>query len=110
MHTCTRGKKEPTLQYWKKKSASKEFNIGCMYHFLAIIYYFGIVHLPDKRDYWSNYKWMPTYPICNMLYMFKDRFEVIWRNFYFNVEYNEDNFATTSEEENEEEELAELHM
>ena len=44
--------------------------------------------------------------------MSRDRFEVIWRNFHFNVEYNEDDFATAPEEENddEEEELVDLHM
>ena len=91
--------KAPNLQCWKRKSSSREFGVGCMYHFLAVIYYFGIVRLPGKRDYWSNCKWMPAHPICNMLSMSRDRFEVIWRNFHFNVGYNEDDFVSTPEEE-----------
>ena len=100
--------KEPNLQCWKRKSSSREFGVGCMYHFLAVIYYFGIVRLPGKRDYWSNCKWMPAHPICNMSSMSRDRFEVIWRNFHFNVVYNEDDFVSTPEEENEKEEEEEL--
>ena len=43
-----RMKKEPNLDIWKKnrQSMSKPFTVSCVYQFLAIIYYMGIVALP----------------------------------------------------------------
>ena len=43
----------PNMHCWKL-GTSKSFNLGTMYHFVAILYYFGLVCLPSKRNYWSS--------------------------------------------------------
>ena len=48
-----------------------------MLHFNAIIYYMGLVRLPNKRAYWSTDVDMPSHPVLSG--MSRDRFEFIWR-------------------------------
>ena len=80
-----RKKEAPNLDCWKRKKDSRPITAGCVYHFLAMIYYMGIVRLPDtKDDYWSNEKWMPQHPICLENEMSRNRFRFIWRHFHVN--------------------------
>ena len=46
-----RRKKEKDLAAWKNMNNSRHFIVAETYHFLAIIYYMGIVKLPSKTDY-----------------------------------------------------------
>ena len=55
-YCCRQKELFPNMHCWKL-GASKPFNLGTMYHFLAIVYYFGLVCLPSKRDYCSSEKW-----------------------------------------------------
>ena len=78
-----RKKVSPHLDCCKRKKDSRPITVGCMYHFLAMIYYMGIVRLPDtKEDYWSTEKWMPEHPICIENGMTRNRFRFIWRHFH----------------------------
>ena len=74
--------KEPTLHVWKKTKTSKPTTMICIYHFLALLYYFGIVSLPSKRDYWTTEKWMPNHSIVKSFDMSRERFEFLWRHFH----------------------------
>ena len=71
---------EPDLMVWKQASVSRDITVSCIYHFLAILYYFGIVRLPSKRDYWSTDQYMPQHKVCITLGMTRDRFEFMWRH------------------------------
>ena len=74
-------KKQPHLSFGKRKG----FYYFSMYHFLTMIYYMGIVRLPDtKDDYWSSEKWMPEHPLCVEHGMTRNRFRFIWRHFHVN--------------------------
>ena len=53
-----------------------------MYHFFAILYYFGVAIMPSKSDYWSMKEWMPKHSIVHEFGMTCRRFEFIWRNFH----------------------------
>ena len=62
-----------------------------MNHFFALLYYFGIVRLPSKRDYWlQNCEWLPSHPICQVNGMTRERFEFLWRYFHCNRSTNDD--------------------
>ena len=75
-------KEEPGLFVWKHEKNSRPFTLSCIYHFLAILYYFGIVRLPYKGDYWSKDPYMPIHPVVLDLDMTRDRFNFIWRHFH----------------------------
>ena len=67
----------PDLTCWKKKyeKDSRPFTVACMYHFLALLYYFGLVKLPSKRDYWDkSQKYLPKHQIAQEMQMTRDRF------------------------------------
>lgn len=61
-----------------------------MYQFLGIIYYFSIVWLPAKRDYWTTNPYMPYHEITHELGMNRNRFEFMWRHFHINVPEEDD--------------------
>lgn len=82
-------KKNPNLYHWRNENYSKPITTACIYQFLAIIYYFGIVRLPSKRDYWSKESWMPHHPIVREMGMTRYRFEFLWR--FFHVNHIEEN-------------------
>ena len=54
-----RRKQCPDLFIWKRSSISAPFTLSCTYQFIAMLYYFGVVRLPCKRDYWSANSYMP---------------------------------------------------
>ena len=58
--------------------------MSCMYNFLAILYYMGIVKLPCKRDYWSNDPLMPNHPVIHQSGISRNRFEFLWSTFHLN--------------------------
>ena len=90
-YIAERKKDDPDLAMWQAKpSVCREITVSCMYHFLAIIYYFGIVRLPSKRDYWSSDEYMPQHKVCDALGMNRDRFEFIWRHFKVSKPVTED--------------------
>lgn len=51
-------------------------------HFLAIVMYMGIVRLPDKRDYWSTRKLMPSHDVCQAHHMSRTKFLYLYKNFH----------------------------
>ena len=95
--------KEPNLYCWKEKRSSKPFSESDIYHFFAILYYFGLVVLPSKSDYWSTNDWMPRHPIVHEYGMTRARFEFLWRHFHPSfdetMENSEDLDNSTEEEE-----------
>ena len=108
-----RRRREPSLSIWKNKRASKQITASDINHFIALLYYFGIVQLPSKRDYWSkNHHWMPSHPICCVNGMTRDRYEYLWRHFHCNCATDDDFTSSTDdvEEENNDEELIELQV
>ena len=74
----------PNRWHWTKAEYSKPFTNACIYQFIALIYYFGIVKLPSKTDYWSADPYMPQHTIARDLDMSRARFEFIWRHFHLN--------------------------
>ena len=60
---------------------------ACILHFIAIIYYMGLVKCPAREDYFrdSNEVW-PLHPVCQG--MGRDRFAYIWR--YFHISFNKE--------------------
>ena len=79
-YIAERRRSNPDLVYWNKPSISRDITVSCIYQFLAIIYYFGIVRLPSKRDYWSVDEYMPKHKVVNALGMNRERFAFIWRH------------------------------
>ena len=61
-----------------------------MYHFIALMYYFGIVKLPSKQDYFSTDPIMPSHPPVQELGMTRDRFKFLWRHFHCNTVTDEE--------------------
>mmetsp|Transcript_17478 Transcript_17478/g.39452 ORF Transcript_17478/g.39452 Transcript_17478/m.39452 type:complete len:139 (-) Transcript_17478:778-1194(-) len=82
--------------------------LGCIYHFLALLYYFGIVKLPSKKDYWSTHSWMPIHPIANAFGMSRDQFQFLWRHFHIDDTESGDAEDILDDEEGGEEDLVEL--
>ena len=97
---------KPDLKYWGQTRNTRPFTIACMYHFLAILYYFGIVRLPSKRDYWADEKYMPQHLITKELGMSRDRFNFLWRHFHVSSD-DLDEVEEVNESETENEELVE---
>ena len=97
---------KPDLKYWQQKRNTRPFTIACMYHFLAILYYFGLVRLPSKRDYWDCDKYMPQHVITKELGMSRDRFNFLWRHFHVSSD-DLDEVEETDGEETENEDLVE---
>ena len=103
-----RKRREPKLSCFRSRATSRAFTSSCIYHFLALIYYFGMVRLPSKRDYWERgIYWMPSHPICEINGLNRERFEFIWRHFHCN-HATDDDFVQENEkneDENNEDEL-----
>ena len=57
-------------------------DVADVYHFYAMIYYFGIVRLPAKKDYWktSDLDVMPSHPVCTARNMTYRKFQYIWNH------------------------------
>ena len=57
-----------------------KINVADIFHFFAIVYYFGLVRLPAKADYWKikDLGIMPTHPVCTARKMTFRRFQYIW--------------------------------
>ena len=72
----------PDLNIWRRKSDSAPFTMKCMYQYLAILMYMGIVKLPCKDDYWSTDEVMPSHSLCNMWGMNRNRFRFLFRHFH----------------------------
>ena len=91
---------EPDLYCWKEQKTSAPISEADIFHFLAILYYFGLVVLPSKSDYWSTNEWMPHHPIVHENGMTRARFEFLWRHFHPSYdEAIEDPEATLDEED-----------
>lgn len=101
-----RMKQEPDLYCWKEKKMSSPISESNIYQFLAILYYFGLVVLPSKSDYWSTREWMPHHPIVHEHGFTRARFEFIWRHFHPSYDETEldDPETTLDEEDNAEDE------
>ena len=100
----------PHLDCWKmsRRTQSRPLTMACVYQFLAIIYYMGLVRMPDKDDYWSNERWLPLHEVCTVNGMTRNRFRFIWRNFHLNHEEDSgigDNDNSDSNEDDEEDDL-----
>ncbi len=77
---------EPDLDQWRAKKESAPFTLKDVFHFFAIIYYMGIVRLPEKDDYWSMEPLMPVHDICHKYGMTRNRFRFLWRHLHLNVD------------------------
>lgn len=55
--TTSTGKSSSTRQKFTKAKTVRSWHL---LHFFAIIFYFGVVRLPAKADYWSTHHRMPT--------------------------------------------------
>ena len=54
-----------------------------IFHFFAILYYFGYCRLPSKVDYWKpGDNILGDHPICTAHGMTHRKFQFIWRNIY----------------------------
>ena len=68
-----RKEKFPNHHCWKRERNSAEFSLSNIFHFLAMLYYMGVVRLPSKRDYWANSNpYMPIHPIEREMKMTQD--------------------------------------
>ena len=101
-----RMKQEPDLYCWKEKKTSSPITESNIYQFFAILYYFGLVVLPSKSDYWSTMDWMPHHPIVHDHGMTRRRFGCIWRHFHplYDEAELDDPEISLDEEDNVEEE------
>ena len=103
-----RKKQLPHLKIWTNNntSAYRPITSSCIYHFIALIYYFGLVKLPSKRDYWnrsSNY--MPIHPIAKELGMNRDRFLFLWRHIHIGEISTEDIEPDEKDDDDDDEKL-----
>ena len=107
-----RKRREPNRACFKRTQTSKQFTAETIYHFIAILYYFGVVKLPSKVDYWDVQSiWMPSHPICNVNGMTRARFEFLWRHFHCNHSTAEDfEEIVDDSEELDDEELVETDL
>ena len=83
-------KKEPNLKCWKNEKVSAPFTRATMYHFLALVSYFGMVKMPSRRDYWSTHYLLPRHRIATELGMTRNRFDFLWRHFHCNTPQQQD--------------------
>ena len=91
----------PDLAIWKRKTVSAPFTHSCVYQFIAILYYFGIVRLPSRRDYWSSNQNMPTHRITSDLGMTRERYDFLWRHFHISGAPDDDVSSSRPEEDEE---------
>ena len=82
---------QPDLYCWKDRKVSGHFTLSDMYHFFAILYYFGIALMPSKSDYWTTKEWMPEHKIVHEFGMTRRRFEFIWRHFHPSFDQSDNN-------------------
>ena len=90
----------PDLVFWKDAKQSAKFTLPCVLHFLALLYYFGIVKLPSKRDYWSNHTIMPRHAVTDD--MSYKRFVFLWRHFHLKEEFEDEELADMGGDESKE--------
>eukprot|EP00957_Ditylum_brightwellii_P185363 14114382-Ditylum_brightwellii.AAC.1 len=43
--------KYPDLYCWKKKKVLAPFTLSCIYRFIAVLYYMGVVKLPSTEEF-----------------------------------------------------------
>ena len=105
-----RKKTYPDLKIWSKKNrkVARPITSSCVYHFIALLYYFGMVRLPSKRDYWNHSsRYMPTHSICSELGMTRDRFMFLWRHIHVG-EINAEDIDSDEEKEEKEDDADDL--
>ena len=102
-----RREENPDLYCWKSEKVSGDLTRTCVWHFIAILYYFGLVALPSKRDYWSSKEWMPKHPIVSQFGLTRDRFNFIWRNFHI-AESDDTEGDEVEDNDDEEEDLVDI--
>ena len=62
-------------------------------------------------DYWSkNHHWMPTYPICCVNGMTRDKYEYIYCHFHCNCATDDDFISSTDDDDEQDRELTELQV
>ena len=99
-----RRKEHPSLYCWKEKKVSAHVTLSNMFHFVGILFYFGIAVMPSKSDYWSTKEWMPSHSIVTEFGMTRRRFEFIWRHFHPSFKQDEEDQEGENDEDNESEE------
>ena len=93
-----RMEKYPDLYCWKKKKVSAPFTLSCIYHFIAMLYYMGVVSLPSTTDYWSSHPCMPKHSVMTELSMSHDCFYFMWQHFHI---YGKEEINVEKEEQGE---------
>ena len=91
----------PELKTWEDKKNSSKFTVGETYHFIVLLYSFGVLKLPSKKYYWTSHDIMPIHGVTSG--MSQKRFLFLWRHFHF-TEQLEDEEDLDKEETNEEDE------
>eukprot|EP00957_Ditylum_brightwellii_P155190 11813931-Ditylum_brightwellii.AAC.1 len=104
--------KYPDLYCWKKKKVSTPLTLSCIYYFIAMLYYMGVMNLPSTGDYGSSHPCKPQHSVMTELGMSCHHFYFMWQHFYIydkeeiNVEEEAgDDEENISEEENATDEL-----
>eukprot|EP00957_Ditylum_brightwellii_P120583 9198723-Ditylum_brightwellii.AAC.1 len=77
-----------------KKKVSTELTYSCVWHFIAIVYYFVLVALPNKRDYWSTEEWMPRHPQVTKFGLAREHFNFFWQHFHVAITEEDENETT----------------
>ena len=95
---------EPELNQWRYKTDAAPFTLKDVYHFFAIIYYMGVIRLPEKDDYWSTEPLMPVHELCHQHGMTRNRFRFLWRHIHLSVVQN------TEEDDEDEDERQEMRI
>ena len=75
---------------WKRQINSCPITLSCIYEFLAILYYFGVVRLPQKQDYWSSEINMPINSVTTELAMTRHYFQFLLQHFHVQANTNND--------------------
>lgn len=54
-----------------------------VFYLFTIIYYLGVVKVPDKHDLWSTHRELPSQALETENGMSRNRFSYIWLNLFF---------------------------
>ena len=81
-YIAERKRRHPELQMWSRKRDTAPFTLSGMYHFIAILYNFGMVQLPSKADYCTKVNYLPNHNMVHELGMSRKSFQFMWRHFH----------------------------
>eukprot|EP00957_Ditylum_brightwellii_P149464 11382225-Ditylum_brightwellii.AAC.1 len=95
--------KYPDLYCWKKNKVSAPFTLSCIYHFIDMLYYMGVVNLLSMGDYWSSHPCMPQHSVMIELGIPRNCFYLMWQHFHI---YDNKDIDVEEEEGHDEENIS----